>query len=97
MHPARQKAYHATGSAGRQASRPAFLAEEVERLVREQLDVNRQVRLIEVHTPAARLLDAAAKFALYLRRRHRKALVSAARRDAEAGAGPIAEVVQNRR
>ena len=62
---------------------PALLAEEVERLVRERLDVDRQLRVPEVDVPAARHLDAAADLALDLRRRQRKTLVGAARRHPE--------------
>jgi hypothetical protein len=37
--------------------RAAFLAEEVERLIGQQLDVNDQLGLVEIDLPAARFLD----------------------------------------
>ena len=72
-----------------QAAGPALLAEVVERLVRQQLDVHDELRMLEIDPPAARRLDAAADLALDLRRRQRKPLVGPPRRDAEAGAGAI--------
>ena len=62
---------------------PALLAEEIERVVRQHLEVNRQRRIVEIDAPALRFLDAAADLALDLRRRERKALVGAAGADAE--------------
>src|SRR5689334_9494493 len=92
--PAGQQADDATGGTGRQAARSPFLAEEVERPIGEQLDMDDEIRIVEVDRPATRLLDAATDFAFDLRRRQRKALVGATSRDAKAGARAIAEVVE---
>src|SRR5690242_107229 len=95
--PAGQQAHDAAGRSGRQASCSSLFAEKVERPISEQLDVDDQLRIVEVYRPAARLLDAATDLALDLRRCQRKALVGATGRDAKAGARAIAQLVENRR
>jgi hypothetical protein len=60
-----------------------MLAEEVERLVGERLDMDGQLGIVQIDPPPARLLDAAADFPLDLRRGHGKPLVRAPHRDAK--------------
>ena len=69
---------------GRQPAGARFLAEEVERVVGQHLEVDGQIRLVEIDPPALGLLDQPADLALDLRRREGKALVGAARADAKA-------------
>src|SRR3954467_4535469 len=77
--PARQQACDLATRADRQTAGPALLAEVIESLVRERLDVNRQRGFIEVDRPAARFLDPAADLALDLRRCERETLVGTSR------------------
>ena len=79
-----------------QTSSAARLAEEVERLIGEHLDMDHQIGVVEIHGPAARFLDAAADLPLDLRRGHRKTLVRTADRHAKAGARASAKVGENR-
>ena len=62
---------------------PGFLAEVVERFAGERLDVNRELRVVEVDRPSLRFLDASSDLALDLRRGQRESLVCALRRHAE--------------
>ena len=92
---AREQARHAAAGAGRQAAGARLLAEEIERVVRHHLDVNRQRRLVEIDVPTLRLLDEPAHFALDLRRRERQPLVGSRRRHAERLGLPVAQVGQD--
>ena len=74
---------------------PGFLPEVVERFAGERLDVDRELRIVEVDGPSLRFLDAPADLALDLRRRERKSLVGALRRHAERGDAQIAEILEN--
>ncbi len=80
---AREQARDPPADADRQAAGAGMLAEEVERLVRQRLDVDGQLGVVEIDLPAARFLDPPADLALDLRRGQRKALVGPAHRDAE--------------
>jgi hypothetical protein len=64
---AREQARHAPAGPRRQAARARLLPEEIERLVREHLDVNAQGRLVEIDPPALLLFDPAADLTLDLR------------------------------
>jgi hypothetical protein len=92
---AREEAGHAPCRAGGEPTRSAFLPEEVERLSRDDVDADHEVRLVEVDRPSARGLDAAADLALDLRGRQGIALVGAAGRHPEAPAGAAAEIAEN--
>ena len=95
---ARQQARHAAADADRHAARAAFLAEVVERLVRQRLDVDRELRLVEVDEPASRFLDPAADLAFDLRRGQREPLVGpAGARPGTCARSRVAEIVQDRR
>ncbi len=91
-----QQAGHAPAGAGRQSARALFLAEEVEGLPRQELEVNGQLRVGEVDPPPLRFLDEAADFALELRRRERHPLVGPPRADAERRDLTVAQVRENR-
>ena len=91
----RQQAHDAAAGADRKPAGPAILAEEIERLVGERLDVNRQLRVRQVHRPVARFLDPAADLTLDLGRRQRKALVGAARRQPERRGRRVAEIFED--
>ena len=80
---AREQADDPPAHADRQPARARVLAEEVERLVRQRLDVDGQLGVVQIDVPPARLLDPPADFALDLRRGHRKPLVGAPHRHAE--------------
>ena len=92
---AREQADDAAADADRQTTSAWILAEVVERFVGQRFDMNRQLRLRQVHVPAASFLDPSADFTLELRRRQRKALVGAAHRDAKRPRIVRAEVAQN--
>ena len=93
----RQQAHDAAAGADRKPAGTAILAEEIERLVGERLDVNRQLRVRQVHRPVARFLDPAADLTLDLGRRQRKALVGAARRQPERRGRRVAEILEDGR
>jgi hypothetical protein len=65
--PARQQAGDAAAGSCRHAAGAGLLAEEVERLGRQHLDVDGQRRMREVHLPLSGLPDQPADFALDLR------------------------------
>ena len=94
---ARQQTRDATAGPGRQSAGARLLAEEIEGVIRQHLEVNRQLGIVEIDVPALRLLDETADFALDLRRRERQAFVGAPCGHAERGRSPIAEVVEDRR
>ncbi len=94
--PTGEQARHAPAHAHGHAAGPAFLAEIIERVVRQRFDMDGELRLVEIDQPALRLLDAAADLALDLRRGHRKPLVGSAGRHTERPGGPAAEVHKNR-
>ena len=79
----REQARDSSADADRQAAGAGMLAEKVERLVRQRLDVDGQLGVVEIDVPAARFLDPAADLALDLRRGQGKPLVRPAHRDAE--------------
>ena len=91
---AREQRDDTAADTGRHAARAGFLPEVVERLARERLDVDRELRIVEVDGPSLRFLDATAHFALDLRRRQRKSLVGPLRRHAERGHPQIAEIAR---
>ncbi len=91
---AREQSRHAPADAGRQAAGTLHLVEMVEGRILQELDTDRERPAVEIHLPAARLLDAPAEFPLDLRRRHRQVLHRAAHADAEAGGVDARQVGQ---
>src|SRR6185436_12040666 len=82
---------------GRQPAGARLLAEEVERAVRQHLDVDCEGRPAQIDTPARRLLDESADLAFNLRRREGKAFVGPPRGDAKRLWTSIVEAGKNRR
>ena len=76
---------HATrpAHANRHAAGTRFLAEVIERVVGQRLDVNGELGIVQIDRPPPGFLDPAADLAFDLRRRQRKPLVRSARRDPE--------------
>ena len=81
--PAREQAHRPPAHTDRQPARSRMLAEEVERLVGQRLDMDGQLGIVQIDPPPARLLDASPDFPLDLRRGHGKPLVGAPHRDAK--------------
>ena len=92
---ARQQARHAAARSSRHAARGRLFAEEIERAVRQHLDVHGKGGVLEIDAPAPRLLDDPAHFAFDLRRRERQPLVGTRGRDAERVGLTAAQVGEN--
>src|SRR5262245_1811038 len=73
--PGREQTGDPAAGSRRQTARSSFLPEEIEGVVRQHLDMNRQRRVTEVYAPMFRLFDQSADFPLDLWRRERKPLV----------------------
>src|SRR5207253_5935252 len=76
----------------RQATRAAILAEEIERLGSQRVEMNRQLRPLEIDAPAPCLLDPSADLPLDLRRGEREALVGTPCRHPEGRRLAVAEI-----
>src|SRR3954451_6141683 len=81
--PAGEKADDASAHADRHPEGAALPAEGIEGIVRQQLDVDRELRIGEIGRPSSGHLYLAADFALDLRRREWKSLVGALGRDSK--------------
>src|SRR3954449_7332741 len=72
--PAGEEADDASAHADRHPAGAALPAEGIEGIIRQQLDVNRELRVGEVDRPSSRHLDLPADLPLDLRRREWKSL-----------------------
>ena len=77
--PARQQTRHPATGSRRKPAGARLLAEEVERVVRQQVDVHRQLRIAEIDAPTGCVLDAATDLEFDLGRRQRIPFVGTAR------------------
>ena len=69
-----------------------LLAEEIERMLRQHLDVDAQLAIVEIDAPPGAVLDPSADFALDLRRGEREPLVGSLRPHAKRSGPAIVQV-----